>query len=310
MYLYFPIFRGRQFELLALKDCLEADVLSGKIIPIIEPVKLSSTFLSTLKAFIDKNRSIAVINNPEVGSWERDRPVKSEDRWKKAVCEKCVLPAYHLNAQTRSRMESTINGGVPGQSVILLCDDPEALNYYDDVAGSHSPLYNIIPDKGEFRRRIRHNRVVCEDHFTKRARNVDYQNVGDEFFSSDHLYYEDDGYVGFSDYSIVGKDYFETGFAPYAVAIHIVYFDPKKNLRIAHFVSDSNEDIQDPSRKFAESAGKLVEWNKEMNLRTLGIREIESAFEDERYPGLGAIKKCSIMHHLELVSQYLNGAGK
>ncbi|MCQ2513413.1 MAG: sce7725 family protein, partial [Lachnospiraceae bacterium] len=84
------------------------------------------------------------------------------------------------------------------------------------------------------------------------TRNIDYSNIDTEFFSSDHLYYAEDGYKGFSDYSVVGEEYSETGFAPYAVAIHIVYFDEKNNLRMAHFVSDSNDDISDPARKFAD----------------------------------------------------------
>ena len=38
--MYFPYLRGRQFELIALRELVEKDVLSGRIMPIIEPVKL------------------------------------------------------------------------------------------------------------------------------------------------------------------------------------------------------------------------------------------------------------------------------
>ena len=74
------------------------------------------------------------------------------------------------------------------------------------------------------------------------------------------MYYSDDNYCGFGDYSIVGCDYNETGFAPYAVAIHIVYFDKDKILRIKHFISDSNEDISDVAGKFYEAVTKLNTW--------------------------------------------------
>ena len=37
--MYFPIFRGRQFELLALRECVSRGILSNLIIPIVEPVK-------------------------------------------------------------------------------------------------------------------------------------------------------------------------------------------------------------------------------------------------------------------------------
>lgn len=121
------------------------------------------------------------------------------------------------------------------------------------------------------------------------------------------MYYADDGYKGFSDYSVVGEEFSETGFAPYAVAIHIVYFDKKNILRIAHFVSDSNDDISDPARKFAEAVKKLVEWNQNMGLNTVGIQAFEKAYYYQTYPGLGVVKKYSIMHHLELMSKYLDG---
>ena len=34
--IYFPFIRGRQYDLLALKECLDKELLSDKIIPIIE----------------------------------------------------------------------------------------------------------------------------------------------------------------------------------------------------------------------------------------------------------------------------------
>ena len=172
--------------------------------------------------------------------------------------------------------------------------------------GDNIPLYNVIPDKGDFRRRIRVKRVLCEDRFPKQTRNIDYAETDNEFFSSDHLYYQADGYEGFSDYSVVGKEYSETGFAPYAVAIHIVYFDEEYIMRIAHFVSDSNDDISDPARKFAEAAEKLVKWNENMHLKTEGIKALESSYHNKTYPGLGVVKKYSIMHHLQLMGDYLD----
>lgn len=55
--MYFPYLRGRQFELIALRELLENDRMSEKIIPIIEPINPSSTLLKTLKCFIEKERS-------------------------------------------------------------------------------------------------------------------------------------------------------------------------------------------------------------------------------------------------------------
>ncbi|WP_153052429.1 sce7725 family protein, partial [Streptococcus suis] len=46
--MYFPYLRGRQYELIALRELLENDTLSKRVVPIIEPVKLSSTLINTL----------------------------------------------------------------------------------------------------------------------------------------------------------------------------------------------------------------------------------------------------------------------
>ena len=70
--MYFPILRGRQFELLALRECVSKGILSNQIIPILEPVKVSSTYTTTVDSFIKAGRSIAVIRNPQVGSWVKD----------------------------------------------------------------------------------------------------------------------------------------------------------------------------------------------------------------------------------------------
>ena len=114
--------------------------------------------------------------------------------------------------------------------------------------------------------------------------------------------------MGFSDYSIVGDSYEETGFAPLAVAIHILYFGEKRELRVHHFVSESNENISDPGRKFEEAMKKIEEWQEDHELHiTLGLKKLMSFYKTGRFPGLGVVKKCSLMHHLELIGKELEG---
>lgn len=312
--MYFPIMRGRQFELLALRECVSKNILSNQIIPIVEPVKVSSTYTKTVDSFIKAGKSIAIIRNPQVGSWSRYLNTESNTKVREQVYEQLndanVISSFYVTPILDACIELATKNRISIDRLLLLCTNPEYISNYEEVIGGSVPLYNVIPDRSDFRRRIRPNRVMCEDHFPKQTRNIDYSDIKTEFFSSDHLYYADDGFKGFSDYSVVGEEYSETGFAPYAVAIHIVYFDEKRILRIAHFVSDSNDDISDPARKFAEAVEKLVEWNKAMKFDTVGIQEFEAAYYSKTYPGLGTVKKYSIMHHLELMSRYLDGVMK
>ena len=312
--MYFPILRGRQFELLALRECVSNNILSDRIIPVVEPVKVSTTHTKTIETFIKAGKSIAIIHNPQVGSWLKDlrkeNNAKVYEQVQKQLKNDNVISSFYVTDNFDSCVNFGNENGNPIESLLLICNNPDFIRIYEKVVGNRTPRYNLIPDKGDYRRRIRANRVMCEDHFPKQTRNIDYSSIETEFFSSDHLYYAEDGYVGFSDYSVVGEEYSETGFAPYAVAIHIVYFDKSNILRIAHFVSDSNDDISDPAGKFAEAVGKLIEWNKSMKLDTIGIKELEAAYKNKTYPGLGVVKKYSIMHHLELMSRYLDGVSK
>lgn len=312
--MYFPILRGRQFELLALRECINKNILSNRVVPIVEPVKISSTYIRTVDSFIKVGKSIAIIRNPQVGFWGKDLNKESNAKIRDQVYDQLkstnVISSFHVTSQLEACIDHASQNEISIDSLLLLCTKSEYIDYYEKIISDNRPLYNLIPDRGDFRRRIRPNRVICEDHFPKKMRNIDYSDINSEFFSSDHLFYAYDGYKGFSDYSVVGEEYSETGFAPYAVAIHIVYFDEKNILRIAHFVSDSNNDISDPARKFAEAVKKLIEWNKTMKYDTAGIQEFEAAYHNQIYPGLGVVKKYSIMHHLELMSRYLDRVKK
>lgn len=72
----------------------------------------------------------------------------------------------------------------------------DSIDNWKSVFINNSPIYNIIPYSPSFRH-IRKGRVMLDDKFDKLPRNSDYLNCDDEFFSDDHIYYEDDGYKDF-----------------------------------------------------------------------------------------------------------------
>lgn len=305
--MYFPYLRGRQFELIALRDLVDKGVLSDKIIPIIEPVKLSSTLIKTIESYGKKGKQLGIIVNPKVGGFKIDMEEEKNQKLKNSLLTSLKENDYILYMILLSanlHPDEFIKKHKDNMGTI--CDNKDAIPVYEANFAKMKVKYNLIPDESGFRRKIRNNRVLLADKFNKQERNNDYIEIDDEPFSEDHLYYVDDGYVGFSDYTVVGKEYNDTGFAPYAVAIHIVYFDSDESLRVKHFVSDSNDDISDPAGKFQEALSKLVEWNKKKQIKTVAMKEFEDLYRREAYPGLGTVKKLSIMHHLELIGQYLD----
>lgn len=305
--MYFPYLRGRQFELIALRELVEKGVLSNRITPIIEPVKLSSTLVKTIETYGMNSKQIAIVTNPKVGSFNSDIKEEKNRKLKESFflsLEKNKKILFMNLLRANLKPEKFIERHADNMGTI--CNDKDAIPVYEMYFAETDVKYNLIPDESGFRRKIRKNRVLLADKFNKQDRNNDYIEIDDEPFSEDHLYYLEDGYVGFADYSVVGEEYNETGFAPYAVAIHIIYFDTDDSLRVKHFVSDSNDDISDPAGKFQEALSKLVAWNEEKQLDTVAMKEFENLYHRETYPGLGTVKKLSIMHHLELIGGYLD----
>ncbi len=133
-----------------------------------------------------------------------------------------------------------------------------------------------MPDEGYYRRSIHSNRVLLNDPFEAKQRNADYSD-DTELFSEDHLYFHDDGYIGFSDYLTIGDKYNEGGFLPYCVVIHITFFDSQKRLLIKHFKSDSIGDTRDTAGKFYEALSKFVKWNETHKLNTYAAKELDNS---------------------------------
>jgi hypothetical protein len=309
--MYFPYLRGRQFELIALRELINNDCINSSLIPIIEPVKPTATLLKTIEAFVSKNREIAVILNPEVGDFIAKLAELRAENSKLAngllnLIENNdkVIKSYIMNKDSAEFLSHDNNR----ENKLIINRDRDCLNDFLDVYERDMPRFTLIPDDRAFRRMVKDSKVLLEDCFNKKVRNVDYLDNEDEFFSDNHIYFKEENLVGFSDYSIVGEEFNESGFAPVAVAIHIVYFDKDNALRIHHFVSDSNTGIEDPAGKFGEALEKLVYWCEGYNVQdTLGLKGFYECFKSGKYPGLGTVKKYSIMHHLELVSNYLGG---
>lgn len=320
--MYYPYFRGRQNELLCLRELLENNRLSEKITPVLEPVKFSSTFFATLKKFIESDREIILIQNPAVGKFAKEykKALKdiedTEQDEKKGKLKKTLEEYQRILEDEHIRKGYLVNSKVINHvlqlpemdrnKIYLLNQNKGDDNFYVEHGDKLLVEASFIPKDEDFKDEVIGNAIILEDCYQKAKRNVDYIDNPDVSFSKNHLVFARRGYQGFSDYSIVGNEYEESGFAPLAIAIHIVYFGVKNELRVHHFVSDSNENISDPARKFEEAMEKLVNWEKIDAIKhTKGLMSLINYYENGRFPGLGVIKKFSLMHHVELMGEFL-----
>lgn len=298
--MYFPYLRGRQYELLALKELAQKELISNLIIPVVEPIKITSTFNSTIKIYNDMNLPLALIMNPCVGNIVGDNTNKLL-----TYITGSIMPSVIIDDSAKD----FINKNIEISELIAILTSHDYVEEYKDLFVDTFPKYSLCSDERQIRRAVTNNKVLFEDKFIKQIKNSDYINCDDEFFSEDHIYYKEEGYCGFGDYSIVGNNYEESGFSPRAVAIHIVYFAKDNTLRIHHFVSDSNYGIEDVAGKFYEAVSKLSIWSKELEYKqyTFALSTLLDYANKGYYPGLPTIKKLSIMHHLELINKYLSG---
>lgn len=319
--MYFPYLRGRQNELLCLRELLDAGKLSSKVIPIIEPVKFSSTLFSTLTKFIEMGHQVIVIQNPEVGSFRKEsgdmiKNIEKESDEKKKEKIRKTLEGYkevwnNPQIQKAYLVDDAVISMVrekklDAKDVVMINIKKGNYRYYEEYGEEIIGKYTVVPKGGDFEDIIEDDIIILEDSYRKAKRNIDYIENPDELFSRNHIVYKKRGFVGFSDFSMVGNDFDESGFAPLAIAIHIMYFGNRDELKIHHFVSESNESISDPARKFEEAMNKLVNWeNFDIIPKTIGLDNLIECYNIGKFPGLGVIKKYSLMHHIQMMGEYL-----
>jgi hypothetical protein len=314
MVMYYPYFRGKQFELVLLRE--RADFIgSNPINPIIEFVRdNSSSAHRVLRNLVDSEAKFTVIINPLVGDLvgEQDTVLGFIDGVVPADYEDMSL-GYIVNRDTdirdlremiraRDRENYAIihYGHADGERISVETNSCDRVKTHIFIDNYTSRLYRRHFRKDGVRR------VLIRDGF-RIMRNEDYPPS--EHFSDLHITYMDDGMDGFGDFLIVGDEYREVGGPAFAVAVHLTYLDPEEDMFVMHFVSERSGSPVDPAGKFQEALEKLVEELDRPGTLLFcsdACDEYRDLFESSHFPGLGYVKKLSMQHHLELLSDFLN----
>lgn len=312
--MYHPYFRGKQYELIAIRECASL-LKSAGFSPIIEPVKQATSGLKkTLQCIVDANAKAIVIVNPFHGELSGNTDVIADfianefnghDNIRPAILltEETSIEEVKYSYQKIKDFDSLvfIHAGYKSPQLIL-----------DEIISnpSQADIEHVFHDKKSGKLYRRHfkksHRVLLRDGFEKTS-NRKYPEV--ESFSELHVTFEDEGMDGFGDFLTVGDEYSETGGPAYAVAIHITFIDKDKDdeMHIHHFKSIRQDDPKDPAGKFAEALHKLIaELNKPdcKIFNTEAIKEFRDLHSREHFPGLGYVKKLSMKHHLETLAKY------
>lgn len=310
--MYHPYFRGKQFELITIRETAGLLAKSG-FVPIIEPVKVALSGLKrTLMAVCDTGGNAVIIVNPYHGDHREDGVGIS------SLLEMDFLGNDSIAAGVLLKKDMTVDEAVTcyeqhkgHKTAFIHAGFTEAKSLAeklgDDLKAAHHVFFEAHCGKLYRKHFPGPTRTLLRDGF-KRRRNADHPVL--EEFSDLHVTFGEEGMDGFGDFLIVGDDYTEGGGPAYAVAIHLTFIDPDKDdaMFIYHFVSTTKDTPTDPAGKFGEALKKLVgrlDSGTSKLLETTAIKEFRELHAKGHFPGLGYVKKLSMKHHIETLAAYL-----
>ncbi len=312
--MYFPYFRGKQYELITIRESASL-FAEHNFIPIIEPVKEQLGGLKkSLEAIKENDAKAIVIVNPQYGDHSSNGQVISsllnKDFGNFNNFIKGILLTENLSTTDAQELLATYRRN--GELALIHAGFSHAKELSSIISNQEGLFSSIFLENycGKLYRRHfenHSNRILIRDGFQQR-KNRDHPSV--EFFSDLHITFEDERKInGFGDFLIVGNEYSETGGPAYTIAIHLTYIDDERDdeMHVHHFKSDRQNTPKDPAGKFAEALEKLInELDKPHNKiqETSAIQEFRSLHIRGHFPGLGYIKKLSMKHHIETLAQY------
>ncbi len=308
--MYYPYFRGRQSELLALRDVAPKLATKKRVVPIVEPVMAKT---GALKSFLEGAKSQhphIVITNPAVGELVGDlATIQSLLAPYLAIPGNDLRPGFHVGPSTTLADVDAFLAKYRIQPTAFVFSSPNPA-LIPVVVGRMSaapvtPLAAFVDRKVSpslIHACSAMDRVLVRDGFTAQEKNADFPPL--DFFSDLHRTYKSAGFHGFGDFNIVG-DQFKVGGGPaHAVAIHLSELNPAGEIDTNHFVSNRKTGAVDTPGKFMEALEKLmthVSHASQSFAYSGAVADFGVHHANRHFPGLPSVKRMSIRHHIELL---------
>jgi len=305
--MYFPYLRGRQFELIALREYALQKSDKNNVFPIIEPVKKTfNSFKLAIPKFIEGHIPFAIILNPQVGDLVGSKDILNE--LEEELKDSSWTAAFIVQNNMDDIREQIDKYGLDKVMVICSKTVDTSSDKFIEFVKNDKIEYIVSGENKSLKRLLRGTNqklILLNDCFQPKKRNSDYLNAPAEKFTEENIFFEENKYYGFSDYTTVSSEYSEGGTSPYAVSIHLTYQNKNEEIWIRHFTSETNDDQANIQGKFAQAARKAVKFLNDKNIETVAANELRGYYDSSKYPGLGMIKKISIKHHIELVNNII-----
>lgn len=316
--MYYPYFRGKQYELITIRESASL-IASSNFTPIIEPVREQTTGLSkTLDVLSNEGAAAIIIINPQIGDHSDDSTglvSLIEDRY--ASQDNLIFGLLLTETMGWEEIVNRCEQYQDQQVALIHAGFSDARQLGIHINQLDNILINIFMEEycGKlYQRHFRNEgtKVLVRDGFQNR-RNRDHPDTA-EFFSDLHATFDLENMDGFGDFLVVGNEYSESGGPAYTIAIHLTYIDEDKDdeMHIRHFKSDRQDTPKDPAGKFSEALGKLINTINQTTSkfhRSSAIIEFQELYNRGHYPGLGHVKKLSMKHHIETLAAYFERHG-
>lgn len=308
--MYYPLLRARQFELIALRELVIENAIQGVVTPILEPVKETHNNLDiAYDIFRQGGQSVYLILNPGYGEMAGDGSHYIDYLLTKELGT--YLPAFRYRSNGNYIQQAIQNYDL--RDCMIICQNDVNPNDTDfsNLADLEQVVAFNVEDPGRNRSLSRYIRdlgkifIRLDDPFEKQLRNSDFLTIAEHQFSEEHLYYQEENFNGFSDYTVLPSEFIEGGSTPRAVVIHLTYLHDQNQIWIRHFTSDTNDSIANVQGKFAEAASKAVNFCRRNGLTNSALEELFTHFDEQHYPGLGTVKKISMKNHILVVAGFL-----
>lgn len=150
--MYYPYFRGRQYEMLALKELATKKLISPSVVPVIEPVKSIPALNNSLAAFQEMSLPVALVVNPSVGDLTSE-PQIIEQLFDKYASAPNVISAILINESAEAGITKINDKGISTKEILTVLDDPDSLKSYQTLF-PQMPKYTLCPYDRHIRRAV------------------------------------------------------------------------------------------------------------------------------------------------------------
>ncbi|WP_353220781.1 sce7725 family protein [Salinisphaera sp. S4-8] len=311
--MYYPYFRGKQFELIAIRETASLMAHAG-FVPIIEPVRANfSRLRSALDSVAEAGGRAIVVLNPGHGQLAGQGQTIVRLLQDEYQDRDIFRPGFRLGPQSTIEQAVAFNDNfrtTPRALIHAGFTGPQDLA--ESLGAPDANLAHIFFDRYSsdiYRRNFAgFPQVLIRDGFVSQN-NADYPP--EERFSDLHRAWSEMGLQGFGDFLIVGDNYSDGGGPAYAVAIHLTYIDRNRDnvMFVRHFVSHTQGTRDDTAAKFAEALNLLVQDADNVNsqfIESAGLTGFRELYAVRHYPGLGVPKKLSMIHHIETLADFFS----